>query len=336
MKTFIYSCFGLLLLLSSCEWRKASWEMHEVTTEREKIYRYDRLVDEFVSLNSFSALQRMNTEFPTATRLLIEDVLTIGSVEDAHIERRLREYYLDSTIQVLLQDVHKEYADLSAEEKDLFSVFQQIKMFDSSFRIPQIYTQVSGLNQSIVVGDSILGISLDKYLGADYPLYKKYFYDWQYRRMDRTRLVPDALYFYLSYSYPLPQSEVHTFLDYIVDYGKFHWIIAHCRGISLTREAGFDERKVAWYRKNEGKVWQWMKNNNAFASSDRTMIKHFLQPRPNTLYIGTDSPDQIGFWLGLQIVRNYMETHPDKTMKDLLNMTDYKTLLQESGYNPDK
>lgn len=310
--------------------------MHETTTEKERIYRYDRLVDEFVSLNSFSALQRMNTEYPASTRLLIEEVLTIGSVEDAHIERRLRDYFLDSTMQVLLQDVHKKYANLSVEEKEIFSVFNQIKSVDSTFRIPLVYTQISGLNQSIVVGDSILGISLDKYLGSDYPLYKKYFYDWQYQKMNRNNLVPDALYFYLSHEYPLIDGEVHTLLDYMVDYGKLHWIIAHCRGISLTREAGFDEQKVAWYRQNEGRVWHWLKENNAFASADRTMIKRFLQPRPNTLYIGKDSPDQIGLWLGLQIVRNYMETHPKMTMKDLLHMTDYKTLFQESGYNPDR
>ena len=75
----------------------------------------------------------MNTEYPAATRLLIEEVLTIGSVEDPRIEQRLREYYLDSTMQVLLEDVHDEYADLNAEETEISSVFEQVKDADPQF-----------------------------------------------------------------------------------------------------------------------------------------------------------------------------------------------------------
>ena len=74
--------------------------------------------------------------------------------------------------------------------------------------------------------------------------------------------------------------------------------------------------------------------NNALMSADRTMIKRFFQPRPNTLYLGSNSPDQIGLWLGMQIVSRYMENHPNKTMKDLLLTTDYRKILEESGYSP--
>ena len=42
--------------------------------------------------------------------------------------------------------------------------------------IPMIYTQISAFNESIVLSDSVLGISLDKYMGEDYPLYKRFFF----------------------------------------------------------------------------------------------------------------------------------------------------------------
>ena len=37
---------------------------------------------EYVTMNSFSALQKMNTDYPQVTKLLIEDVLAIGEVDD--------------------------------------------------------------------------------------------------------------------------------------------------------------------------------------------------------------------------------------------------------------
>lgn len=324
----------LTLVFSSCQWAPASWQTEEAKSEDMRIHRYDRLVDEFVSLNSFTALQRMNTEYPRATRLLIEDVLAVGTVQDELIEQRLREFYLDSTMQVLIDDVHKEYADLRGEEKEIFSVFTHIKKADRDFRIPLVYVQVSGLNQSIVVGDSVLGISLDKYLGRDYPLYKKYYHDYQRRPMDRSRLVPEALFFYLTHEYPLPDNQVHTLLDYIVNFAKFHWIIAKYRDVPLMREAGLDDERIDWYSKNESEVWKTLNDTHMLYSSDMTMVRRFMMPRANTPYIGEDAPDQIGLWIGLQIVGHYMERHPDTKIGDLLRMTDYNKLLLESGYNP--
>ena len=42
--------------------------------------------------------------------------------------------------------------------------------------MPEVYTQVGAFDQSIIVANDMLGISLDKYLGADYPLYRKFGY----------------------------------------------------------------------------------------------------------------------------------------------------------------
>ncbi len=276
----------------------------------------------------------MNTEYPAATRLLIEEVLAIGSVQDSHVEQRLREYYLDSTMQVLLEDVHDEYADLNAEEAEISSVFGQVKKADPGFRIPFMYAQISGLNQSIVVGDSLLGISLDKYLGRDYPLYRKYYHDYQRRVMDRSRLVPDALFYYLSHEYPLPGGKAHTLLDYISYYGKLHWVIAHCRNIPLEREAGFERKIVLRYRENEAETWKRMKEQGTLASADSATVRLFTEPRGTTSSTGNDDPDRIGLWIGLQIVDHYMKSHPGATIGDLLHENDYERILRESGYRP--
>lgn len=325
---------SLTVFFSSCQWTPSSWWGDSLSGKKEKIFRYDRLVDEFVSLNSFSSLQRMKTEYPVPTRLLIEDVLAVGSVQDAHIDQRLRDFYLDSTMQVLLEDVHNEYTDLSGEEKEIFSVFHQVKKADPSFTIPFMYAQISGLNQSIVVGDSLLGISLDKYLGKDYPLYKKYYHAYQRRVMDRSRLVPDALFFYLSHEYPLQEGRVYTLLDYISDFGKIHWVIAHCRNITLEEEVGFCEERVRWFRQHEAEVWRHLSGEGLLDSSDLTMIRYFMEPRANTPYVSDDCPDQIGLWLGGQIVDHYMKRHPDMAIGELLRMDDYKEMLRESGYHP--
>lgn len=85
--------------------------------------------------------------------------------------------------------------------------------------VPHFYAQIAALNQSVVVGDSILGFSIDKYMGADYPLYKRFYYDYQCRSMEPDRIVPDCFTFYLLSQYPLPWQPGSYFIRY--DYASW-------------------------------------------------------------------------------------------------------------------
>lgn len=82
-----------------------------------KIHRYDRLQFEASALNSFTSLQKMNTNYPHATKLLIEDVLALGSVDDEKINDRLCAYYSDTSLVNLMLDVEDKYKDLSSFEE---------------------------------------------------------------------------------------------------------------------------------------------------------------------------------------------------------------------------
>jgi len=190
----------ILLLVAACGVGLWGWHMlREDKSPEVHIYRFDRVLDEYVSLGSGTALHRMNTDFPSETKLLIEDVLELGDVSDLGVERELRHYYLDSTVQVLLDEVHRQYADVSDLEADFAHVIKLLKKEDPNFRIPRIYTQISCLNQSIVVSDTLIGISLDKYLGRDFPLYQEFYTPEQCRQMDRNDIVTDAISTYLQY-----------------------------------------------------------------------------------------------------------------------------------------
>ena len=127
----------------------------------------------------------------------VEDVLGIGRVDEPGIEKRLRTYYLDSTVQVLLEEVHRQYADMSDIEAALQQAFQEQQRKNPAFRVPHVYAQISCLRQSIIVADTLIGISLDKYLGEDFPLYKDFYNEEQRRQMRRDSIVADAMRYYL-------------------------------------------------------------------------------------------------------------------------------------------
>jgi hypothetical protein len=58
-----------------------------------------------------------------------------------------------------------------------------------------------------------MGVSLDKYLGTDYPFYRDHYSEQERQLMHRDMIVPDCLCFYLLSVYPLPKGNEQTDRD---------------------------------------------------------------------------------------------------------------------------
>ena len=157
IRKIIFILVGCLVALSSCQWDGKSGNTADVDV---RVARYDRLQYEYVTMNSFSALQKMNTDYPQVTKLLIEDVLAIGEVDDMKINDRMLEYYSDSTLLTLMHDAEEKFKDLGWVEEKLTKGFKRLKKEVPTLFVPHFYAQIAALNQSVVVGDSILGLVL--------------------------------------------------------------------------------------------------------------------------------------------------------------------------------
>lgn len=167
------------------------------------IERYDRLQSRFLTNADFSALQNMNTNYPIETRTLIENVLQLGTVDQADINEKYLKFYQDTTLQHIIREVDVQYASVNDLNEQLTKSFRQLKKMLPHLHVPEVYTQIGALGQSIIVGDSIVGISLDKYLGNNYSGYMRFYTDRQRETMTRENIVPDCLLFYLVSLYPL-------------------------------------------------------------------------------------------------------------------------------------
>ena len=91
-RTFIILFIMLVLLCGIGYWSWRALDDDRAQEPTVKIERFDRVLDEYVSLGSYTALHRLNTEYPRETKLLIENVLQIGRVDEAHVEKKLRHY----------------------------------------------------------------------------------------------------------------------------------------------------------------------------------------------------------------------------------------------------
>lgn len=221
--------FSILLLLtflcSGCELKLKPVD-EEAQSPLVSIIRYDHLEYRYLTTGDFSALQEMNTEYPIATRTLIESVLKIGDVTDPEINTKFLKFYQDTTLQTLLSETEALFTNMDDVDKELNSAFTRLKRWFPDMETPRIYTQISALDQSIVVGNQTIGISLDKYLGPNHPIYKKFNYtNSQLRQMSREYISPDCLSFYLMSIYPLRDFDTLPQVERDLHMGKIQWIV---------------------------------------------------------------------------------------------------------------
>ena len=162
---------------------------------------------------------------------MIENLLLIGEVSDHDINEKFLRFYQDSTLQTLINDAESEYANMDDINADLEKSFGNLKKWIPEMPLPHVYTQIGALDQSIVVGDKMIGVSLDKYMGAKYPLYKKYGYpNEQLETMGRDNIVPDCITFYLLSLYPMKNYDSRSQLEKDLHMGKAMWVANKAMG----------------------------------------------------------------------------------------------------------
>lgn len=214
-----------MLVCLGCEWHLRSGAAGGEAT-KVSIERYDLIETLYLTTGDYAALGQLNTSYPRQTRMLIEDILQLGKVDDPNINQKFLHFFQDSTLLQLISEVEHQYKQTDDLDKELTDAFEQLCHMLPSIEVPQIYAQIGSLDQSIVVSDGMLGISLDKYLGSDNPLYLKYGYSEQQRAMmQRSYIVPDCLGFYLLSLYPLPAGadSVQQLRD--AHMGRIQWVV---------------------------------------------------------------------------------------------------------------
>lgn len=201
-RTLIIYLLIVVSILIGCDFTMTSNKIYD-SIDSIEIMRYDRVEARYLTTGDFAALQEMNTVYPTQTRALIEDLLKLGTVNNVNINKNMLEFFQDSTLQNIIHAAESEFADMSDLDKELKNAFKNLKKEIPNIEIPTFYAQLGSLDQSIVVDDNAIGISLDKYLGKNYPTYMRFYDESQRKTMTREYIVPDCMLFYLISKYGL-------------------------------------------------------------------------------------------------------------------------------------
>jgi hypothetical protein len=265
-------------------------------------------------------------------------VINIGEINDSTWGDGLQRFCTDKLNNEVYASTAGAYPDMNNIEKDLRTAFCYYAYHFPGKQIPGVYTCITGFNNSIIVGDSVLGIGLDKYLGSASRFYTQLqIYKYQTAKMNSYNIVPDCMYAWATseWSYKEIGYQTDNVLAEMIHEGKLLYFVKSM--LPDTKENlifGFSDSQMKFCHSNEGQMWQYLIEHNLLFNTEQLTRRKLTGDAPFTTYFSKESPGRAVIWTGFRIVESYMRNSKGTTLEKLMKETDIQGILEKSKYSP--
>ena len=279
-------------------------------------------------------LPALEKKYPQILPLFTTQVIAIGNPRDDGFARMLESFVQDSLMNEVKYKVDSTF-DQEKLKAGLYESFRYYHYYFPKRIVPKVFTCISGFNQSIIMTDSLMGIGLDKYLGRDCLYYPRLgIPHYQFVNMHPSKIIPDAMYAWGMSEFPFDGYGPHLIERMVYEGKLLYFLDAMLPGTPDSLKIGFSQKQLDFCAAKENAMWTYLAEYKLLFSTERMDVKRYVDDAPYTSGFTAESPGRTGAWLGWQIVKSYMQKHPDVSLPDLMNDKDGKTILNQSGYQP--
>lgn len=331
----VFRLVPLIILLICCQRNPLKVDVSGVDLNL-NIQRLDRDIFRVTPDNKQVVIPELRKTYGSFFNAYSQNVIALGDPADSLYPSYLNTFLTD-TMRVLSRlKIDSVFSDLSAIDKKLEDGFRHYKYYFPQKPIPRIFSIISGFNQSVVMTNDAIGISLDNYLGADCPFYAMLGLP-EYKRanMFRDKIPTDVLYSWALSEFVFDESNTSLVANMIYQGKMLYFLDAMFPEEPDYLKIGYNPGKLEWCIKNEAGMWTYLIEHKLLFSTNRMNIIRYTGPAPFTSGFTSDSPGRTGIWLGWQIVKKYMKKNPGISLQALMAENDYQKILNESGYSPE-
>ncbi len=333
MKRYIYIMLAMGFALIGCKREKRHADLTGIDFEI-KIGRFDSAFWTLDTTKVAEEFQRLKMEYPDITPIYTEKVVRFGHPDSAITHETYLFFRRDTAVKHLYTDALKIYSDMSDIERDLTTAFRRAQYFLPQFATPNVYCHVSGLNQSLIIDETFISLSIDNYLGADYPLYEQIgIYKYQRPNMRYEKVASDYITAWLSSEFST--SLANNLLTDIIHRGKILYTVSVL--LPETPEhiiMGYSKEQWDWVKSNETGMWNSLIYTKDLYTTNMITKNKYINDGPFTLPFTQESPGRAGVYIGWQIVESYMRNNPEISIQQLLQQPDAQVILNNSNYRP--
>lgn len=341
----IFTLSAIMLLtffLTSCENEEESPDVSNIKVEIKSRSLYKDLYQ--LDTNDLATgMQSLQKKYPNFLPFYIDTVMGFSingdySNDNPGMERGLKTFLSHKDYRGLFDTVIAHYPDTKDVEKDLAKGFQYMKFYYPSYEVPEIIYFTSGLNNyaAFTYGKNTLGIGLDMFLGADYPFYKSVGIQEYFARQLNENYIPVAVFrtIYREKAPFVMQGKV--LLDMMIQSGKEMYFVSKVLPfVDEHVRLGYTKEQLEWCEENEAMIYDFFIRQELLYENNMQKVARYVMEGPSATGMPQESPGNIGAWVGLQIVKSYMQKNSNKSLKELTEKSiDAQTFLQKSKYKP--
>lgn len=244
----------------------------------------------------------------------------------------------DTLEQELFVATEKEYNDFTPQKKKLNELFKHVKYYYPKFKVPNVITVMTNISydQRVVYQNDTLYLSLDVFLGKDNPFYKKYLDYPKYiiNSFEKEQLFVNAANEIARKVQILEPNR--SFVEKMIQHGKILYTVqAFLPKEPEMQIIDYPSDKLKWVQDNEKMIWTYFIEKKLLYSTDPKLERRFLAEAPFTKFyldIDNKTPGRIGEWIGLQIVKSFMENN-NVSLQEMLK-TPNQIVFKKSKYKP--
>ncbi|MEH0158340.1 gliding motility lipoprotein GldB [Limibacter armeniacum] len=333
---FLYLLLGVMLAGTSCDTgQESDHEVPDISDIKVDV-KVRRLEKEFFALKSREEVTKFLMANPAIEQRYIRNYTPFDPAKLPDLLLGSIEYTANDTLN---QDVEKIFADFTPYEKQFEEAFRYVKYYFPEFKVPEIYTMVSGFGHFGYGGDVVdcgdfIVIGLDYFAGMEATYRPPETPAYQMSRYEPEYIVPTVMML-LSGRFNHVDMQDKTMLGEMIAYGKsYEFVNRTLPYIADSLVWGWTGEQTAGAFHNEGKIWKHFVENDLFYTKDRFIKNKYIGERPAVNEIDSQCPGRIGRWLGWRVVQQYMQKYPNLTLKEVMATEDAKKIFQGSRYRP--
>ena len=336
----IYLFFLLALVFFSCQKSKKP-DVSQIKLDIH-IERFDKDLAKLEKQGTLKADQLLKKKYGPFYHNFITILLQDNDINttDTAYFKLLRRVFATKDYKALKHDVDSVYPNMDKVQGDLTDAFKHIKYYYPQKKLPVIYTYISGFELQTMVGDGYVGIGLDLFLGGNsrfYPSLTAAYPRYLSRYFNAQNICPRVVEG-IAREDMFPESDSSkTLLSKMVYNGKIMYFMDQIMpDLPDTTKIGYTDAQLKWCDQFQSKIWGWFLDQNLLYESDYPKIQKYIGEAPFTPGLGekNESAPKLAIWTGWQIVRQYMNKHPEVTLQQLMADNDAQKILNESRYRP--
>ena len=321
-------------MLMACSSKKAIPDVSGIAIQL-KVERFE--TDFFASdtLHISSSLNKLNVLHPGFTQDFLFNIL--GSSPDSAIKQVpafIKSY------QSLFLAANKQFNHFEPIVAQVKQALRFVHYYFPKYPLPdKLITFIGPINSyGSILTPNAIAVGLQLYMGRDYPLYLSQQAQEMYplyisRRFEPAYIPVNAIKNIIDDMFPANNAG-KPLVEQMVESGKRMYLLNNLLpSLPDTLTTGYTAKQLEGCYASEKNIWSFFVQNDLLFNADPNITRDYMNDGPNTATLGSESPGNIGMFVGWQLVNKWVSKQKNISLDALMN-TPAKKIYEEAKYQP--